>query len=83
MIQHNNSEGTPFAQRDGDSNKQFPPHDKNIGKICNYSYAYRKVTHNHIIKKQLPILPVITKVMTANVSRLNQVIPPKLTNQKV
>ena len=35
----------------GARNKHLPPYDKNIEKICNYSYAYRKVTYNHAAQK--------------------------------
>ena len=50
VIQQTNSEGTPFYQSSEASNKQLPPYDENIGKICNASDAYRNVTHNHISK---------------------------------
>ena len=33
-IQQTTSEVTPFSQRDGSGNKQLPPFDKNILKIC-------------------------------------------------
>ena len=45
---HTTSEGIPFSKRGGDSNKQLTPYDKNIGKICNASDSYIKVTQHHI-----------------------------------
>ena len=35
VIQNTTLEGTSFAQRGGDSNKQIPIYDKKIGNICN------------------------------------------------
>ena len=61
VSQQTNSEETLFAQRGGASNKQLPPHDKNIIKICNASDAFIKVTHHHIVQKQLPIQRVKKK----------------------
>ena len=69
VSQHTTSEGTSLSQRGGDSNKQIPPYDKNIGKICNASDDYRKVTHNQVVQKKLPIKRVKTKVMTKNLSK--------------
>ena len=55
VIQHTTSKGTSFSQSVGAMNKQLPPYDKNIGKICNASNTYRKVNHHYILQKQLPI----------------------------
>ena len=63
VIQHTTSKGTSFSQRGGAINKQLPTYDKNIGKICNASNTYRKVTHHYILQKQLPIQRVKNKVM--------------------
>ena len=48
VSKHITLEGTSLVQRA--SNKHLPPYDK-YWKICDASYAYRKVTHNHILKK--------------------------------
>ena len=83
FIQQTTSEGTSFAQRVGDSNKQIPLYDKNIGKIFNASDSYIKVTQHHISQRQLPILTVVNKVTMKNISRANQVSQAKLIRQKV
>ena len=81
--QYTTSEGTSFSQKGGDSNKQLPPYDKNIGKIFNALDAYIKFTQNNIVQKQLPIHIVKNEVMTTNLNRVNQVSPPRLERQQV
>ena len=54
---------------------------KNIGKRCNASDSYKKVEYNHIVQKQLPIITVINKVMTQNISWVNQVSTAKIRRQ--
>ena len=72
VIQHTNSEGTSFSQWGGASNKQLPPYDKIIDK---YAIIHMHTERSPIITlyKKLPILIVINKVMTKNLSKLNQV----------
>ena len=79
MTQQTYSEGRSFTQRGGARNKQLPPHDKNIWKICNTPDAYRRVTHHHISQKKLPILRIKKKVMMANISRVNQSSTPQIS----
>ena len=80
VSKHITLEGTSLVQRA--SNKHLPPYDK-YWKICNASYAYRKVTQHHIKKKQLQIQRVKNKLMKENITRVNQVSPPRLARQQV
>ena len=75
VIQQTTSEGTPFAQRGGDSNKPLPLYDKNNWIIWNASDAYIKYTKNHIAKKLFAAQTILNKMMTTNEIPVSRVIP--------
>ena len=78
-----NPEGTPFAQRVVDSNKKLPLYDLKCWENMPRFICLKKCQPVSRCTKKIPILTVMNKLMTENLSQVNQVGPPELRMQQV
>ena len=83
MIQQTSSEGTSFDKRGGDSNKQKPPYDK---KYWDNMQCFRCLQKDYLSSHCTITITNTNSNKTIEekiINRVNQIISPRLSSQKV